>query len=89
MPSGFLRQIAKDNNSRMDFNISVKGFLLVSYYYSLSLNLLFYTKYQPYCDTKYIFKIGKNKFDKLCHFRNAGWREVAFYEFNTNNLHNI
>jgi len=89
MPIGILSQVSKDNNSRINFNISVRGFLLVSFFYSLSLNLLFYTKCQPYCDTKYIFKIGKNKFDIHSHFRNAGWREVAFYKLSTINLHNF
>lgn len=72
MPIGILRQISKDNNSRINLNISLRVFLLVGYFYSLSLNLVFYTKYQTYCDSKYIFKIGKNKFDIHNHFRNAG-----------------
>jgi len=44
MPIGILRQISKDNNSRINFNISLRGFLLVGFFYSLSLNLLFLHK---------------------------------------------
>jgi hypothetical protein len=37
---------------------------LLSSYHTQHYTLLFDKQFVPYCTTKYIFKIGKNKFDR-------------------------